>query len=78
MSLEPPLQWSWSVNLYLLYLYLLTGVCILTGVYVCFREMGQERDGAVSPGSEQDQTREDTQRMSSKLPTMWLGAQNGW
>ncbi|XP_036446110.1 sperm associated antigen 9a isoform X3 [Colossoma macropomum] len=40
-------------------------------------ESGQERDGAVSPGSEQDQAKEETQRMSSTLPTMWLGAQNG-
>uniref|UniRef100_A0AAR2K2V5 C-Jun-amino-terminal kinase-interacting protein 4 n=1 Tax=Pygocentrus nattereri TaxID=42514 RepID=A0AAR2K2V5_PYGNA len=41
------------------------------------RESGQERDGALSPGSEQDQAKEDMQRMSSTLPTMWLGAQNG-
>ncbi|KAG9264294.1 C-Jun-amino-terminal kinase-interacting protein 4-like [Astyanax mexicanus] len=41
------------------------------------RESGQERDGMVSPGSEQDQAGEEMQRMSSTLPTMWLGAQNG-
>ncbi|XP_072549775.1 sperm associated antigen 9a isoform X3 [Salminus brasiliensis] len=41
------------------------------------RESGQERDGTASPGSEQDQAGEETQRMSSTLPTMWLGAQNG-
>ncbi|KAI4888884.1 hypothetical protein NFI96_000988 [Prochilodus magdalenae] len=40
-------------------------------------ESGQERDGAASPGSEHDQAKEETQRMSSTLPTMWLGAQNG-
>ncbi|XP_060757583.1 sperm associated antigen 9a isoform X2 [Neoarius graeffei] len=41
------------------------------------RESDQERDGAASPSSEQDQVREEIQRMSSTLPTMWLGAQNG-
>ncbi|XP_062874661.1 sperm associated antigen 9a isoform X2 [Trichomycterus rosablanca] len=41
------------------------------------RETGQERDSETSPGSEQDQTTLETQRMSSTLPTMWLGAQNG-
>ncbi|XP_053095193.1 sperm associated antigen 9a isoform X3 [Pangasianodon hypophthalmus] len=41
------------------------------------RESGQERDGAASPSSEQDQVREEIQRMRSTLPTMWLGAQNG-
>uniref|UniRef100_A0A3B1JAS6 C-Jun-amino-terminal kinase-interacting protein 4 n=1 Tax=Astyanax mexicanus TaxID=7994 RepID=A0A3B1JAS6_ASTMX len=41
------------------------------------RESGQERDGMASPGSEQDQAGEEMQRMSSTLPTMWLGAQNG-
>ncbi|XP_046721816.1 sperm associated antigen 9a isoform X9 [Silurus meridionalis] len=41
------------------------------------RESGQENDGAASPGNEQDKIMQDTQRMSSTLPTMWLGAQNG-
>ncbi|MCJ8739340.1 hypothetical protein PDJAM_G00046190 [Pangasius djambal] len=41
------------------------------------RELGQERDGAASPSNEQDQVGEEIQRMSSTLPTMWLGAQNG-
>ncbi|XP_058270882.1 sperm associated antigen 9a isoform X2 [Hemibagrus wyckioides] len=41
------------------------------------RKSGRERDGAASPSSEQDQVGDETQRMSSTLPTMWLGAQNG-
>ncbi|KAM9456999.1 sperm associated antigen 9a isoform 4-T4 [Clarias gariepinus] len=41
------------------------------------RESDQERDGADSPSNEQDHVRDETQRMSSTLPTMWLGAQNG-
>lgn len=28
--------------------------------------------------NEQDLMREEAQKMSSLLPTMWLGAQNGW
>lgn len=28
--------------------------------------------------NEQDLAREEAQKMSSLLPTMWLGAQNGW
>jgi hypothetical protein len=28
--------------------------------------------------NEQDLVREEAQKMSSLLPTMWLGAQNGW
>uniref|UniRef100_W5K0L7 C-Jun-amino-terminal kinase-interacting protein 4 n=1 Tax=Astyanax mexicanus TaxID=7994 RepID=W5K0L7_ASTMX len=36
-----------------------------------------DSNGMASPGSEQDQAGEEMQRMSSTLPTMWLGAQNG-
>lgn len=42
------------------------------------RESDQGRDDAVSAGGKVDQAKEETQRMSSALPTMWLGAQNGW
>lgn len=35
------------------------------------------KDVAVLP-NEQDLVREEAQKMSSLLPTMWLGAQNGW
>ncbi|KAG1967121.1 C-Jun-amino-terminal kinase-interacting protein [Pimephales promelas] len=41
------------------------------------RESDQDRDDAVSAGAKVDQAKEETQRMSSALPTMWLGAQNG-
>ncbi|XP_056128218.1 sperm associated antigen 9a isoform X9 [Rhinichthys klamathensis goyatoka] len=41
------------------------------------RESDQDRDDAVSAGGKVDQAKEETQRMSSALPTMWLGAQNG-
>lgn len=42
------------------------------------RESDQDRDGKVSAGGKVDLAKEETQRMSSALPTMWLGAQNGW
>lgn len=35
------------------------------------------KDVAVLP-NEQDLVREEAQKMSSLLPTMWLGTQNGW
>ncbi|XDV13676.1 hypothetical protein PO909_002041 [Leuciscus waleckii] len=41
------------------------------------RESDQDREDAVSAGGKVDQAKEETQRMSSALPTMWLGAQNG-
>uniref|UniRef100_A0A4W4EAL2 Sperm associated antigen 9a n=1 Tax=Electrophorus electricus TaxID=8005 RepID=A0A4W4EAL2_ELEEL len=41
------------------------------------RESGQGIDGVAPLSSEPDQAREESQRTSSTLPTMWLGAQNG-
>ncbi|XP_051572835.1 C-Jun-amino-terminal kinase-interacting protein 4-like isoform X4 [Myxocyprinus asiaticus] len=41
------------------------------------RESDQDRDNVPSTGDKADLAREETQRMSSALPTMWLGAQNG-
>ncbi|XP_048039100.1 sperm associated antigen 9a isoform X2 [Megalobrama amblycephala] len=41
------------------------------------RESYQDRDDTVSAGGKVDLAKEETQRMSSALPTMWLGAQNG-
>ncbi|XP_067314375.1 sperm associated antigen 9a isoform X4 [Pseudorasbora parva] len=41
------------------------------------RESDQDRDEMVSAGGKADLAKEETQRMSSALPTMWLGAQNG-
>lgn len=56
--------------------------CVLTvGLWVfCFifsTESELYKDIAVLP-NEQDLVREEAQKMSSLLPTMWLGAQNGW
>lgn len=45
------------------------------------RESDLLKDGVSSNPSaeeEQDLMREEAQKMSSVLPTMWLGAQNGW
>lgn len=44
------------------------------------RECDLVKDGVSSNPSaeEQDLMREEAQKMSSVLPTMWLGAQNGW
>ncbi|ROL42965.1 C-Jun-amino-terminal kinase-interacting protein 4 [Anabarilius grahami] len=41
------------------------------------RESDQDRDNTVSAGGKVDLAKEETQRMSSALPTMWLGAQDG-
>ncbi|XP_067237563.1 sperm associated antigen 9a isoform X9 [Chanodichthys erythropterus] len=41
------------------------------------RESDQDGDYTVSAGGKVDLAKEETQRMSSALPTMWLGAQNG-
>ncbi|XP_026063300.1 C-Jun-amino-terminal kinase-interacting protein 4-like isoform X5 [Carassius auratus] len=41
------------------------------------RESDQDRDGTASAGGKTNLAKEDIQRMSSALPTMWLGAQNG-
>ncbi|TRY56084.1 hypothetical protein DNTS_017928 [Danionella cerebrum] len=41
------------------------------------RESGKDRDDVNSAGGKMDLAMEETQRMSSALPTMWLGAQNG-
>lgn len=56
--------------------------CVLTvGLWgFCFifsTESELYKDIAVLP-NEQDLVREEAQKMSSLLPTMWLGAQNGW
>lgn len=56
--------------------------CILTvGLwafcFICSTESELYKDIAVLP-NEQDLVREEAQKMSSLLPTMWLGAQNGW
>lgn len=44
------------------------------------RESDLLKDGVSSAPSAEDQDlmREEAQKMSSVLPTMWLGAQNGW
>lgn len=44
------------------------------------RESDLLKDGVSSNlnAEEQDLMREEAQKMSSVLPTMWLGAQNGW
>ena len=44
------------------------------------RESDLLKDGVSSnpTAEEQDLMREEAQKMSSVLPTMWLGAQNGW
>lgn len=44
------------------------------------RESDLVKDGVSSnpTAEEQDLMREEAQKMSSVLPTMWLGAQNGW
>lgn len=36
------------------------------------------KDGVSLIPGEQDLMREEATKMSSVLPTMWLGAQNGW
>ncbi|XP_073698951.1 sperm associated antigen 9a [Garra rufa] len=41
------------------------------------REFDQDRDDAASADGKTNLAKEETQRMSSALPTMWLGAQNG-
>ncbi|XP_073797732.1 sperm associated antigen 9a isoform X6 [Danio rerio] len=41
------------------------------------RESDRDRDDTSSAGGKTDLAKEETQRMSSALPTMWLGAQNG-
>jgi len=60
----------------LIYNQILDGSSSLVGFL--YRESDQDRDDAVSAGAKVDQAKEETQRMSSALPTMWLGAQNGW
>lgn len=40
------------------------------------RGSGHDRDTSLSKDS--DQSEGEVLRMSSALPTMWLGAQNGW
>lgn len=42
------------------------------------RESDQDRDDMASADGKTNLAKEETQRMSSALPTMWLGAQNGW
>lgn len=51
--------------------------CILTVLFFFSTESELYKDVAVLP-NEQDLVREEAQKMSSLLPTMWLGAQNGW
>ncbi|KTG07170.1 hypothetical protein cypCar_00025167 [Cyprinus carpio] len=41
------------------------------------RESDQDRDDTASAGGKTNLAKEEIQRMSSALPTMWLGAQNG-
>uniref|UniRef100_A0A8C1FL77 C-Jun-amino-terminal kinase-interacting protein 4 n=1 Tax=Cyprinus carpio carpio TaxID=630221 RepID=A0A8C1FL77_CYPCA len=41
------------------------------------RESDQDRDDTASAGEKTNLSKEEIQRMSSALPTMWLGAQNG-
>ncbi|KAL0198451.1 hypothetical protein M9458_006991, partial [Cirrhinus mrigala] len=41
------------------------------------RESDQDRDDTDSADGKANLAKEETQRMSSALPTMWLGAQNG-
>ncbi|XP_050956374.1 sperm associated antigen 9a isoform X4 [Labeo rohita] len=41
------------------------------------RESDQDRDDMASADGKTNLAKEETQRMSSALPTMWLGAQNG-
>ncbi|KAK2915951.1 hypothetical protein Q8A67_000325 [Cirrhinus molitorella] len=41
------------------------------------RESDQDRDDTASADGKTNLAKEETQRMSSALPTMWLGAQNG-
>ncbi|XP_016093992.1 C-Jun-amino-terminal kinase-interacting protein 4-like [Sinocyclocheilus grahami] len=41
------------------------------------RESNQDRDDTASAGGKTNLAKEEIQRMSSVLPTMWLGAQNG-
>ncbi|XP_028841851.1 sperm associated antigen 9a isoform X3 [Denticeps clupeoides] len=41
------------------------------------RDASLQQDGSVPASAEQDAALEEAQRMSSTLPTMWLGAQNG-
>ncbi|XP_016318823.1 C-Jun-amino-terminal kinase-interacting protein 4-like [Sinocyclocheilus anshuiensis] len=41
------------------------------------RESDQDRDDTASAGEKTNLAKEEIQRMSSALPTMWLGAQNG-
>ncbi|XP_051530372.1 C-Jun-amino-terminal kinase-interacting protein 4-like isoform X4 [Myxocyprinus asiaticus] len=43
----------------------------------CYRECDLVKDGVSSVPEEQDLMREEASKMSSILPTMWLGAQNG-
>lgn len=49
-------------------------------VFLMTRESDLVKDGVSSnpTAEEQDLMREEAQKMSSVLPTMWLGAQNGW
>lgn len=42
------------------------------------RESDQDRHDTASAGEKTNLEEEETQRMSSALPTMWLGAQDGW
>lgn len=63
--------------------YNLSNLCIYSVYLKCFAgvffstESELYKDVAVLP-NEQDLVREEAQKMSSLLPTMWLGAQNGW
>lgn len=45
-------------------------------LFVMSRESELPKDDVSTEG--QDLMREEAQKMSSVLPTMWLGAQNGW
>ncbi len=42
------------------------------------RGSDQDRADTASAGGKMNLVKEEIQRMSSALPTMWLGAQNGW
>ena len=60
-------------------MYAVYSLCVNLFWFVFFFSTESElyKDVAVLP-NEQDLVREEAQKMSSLLPTMWLGAQNGW
>lgn len=60
-------------------LYSWNGIQLLESESVCYsRESDLYKDGVSALPMEQDLMREEAEKMSSVLPTMWLGAQSGW